>query len=403
MPAYFYKAKDKSGTPVEGVIEADTTETVAGILLAKKLTILDISLQPQTNALAKINSLFGKKVPIKELVIFFRQMAVMLGANMPLVKSLRILAKQTKHEHFYAVISGLADEVDGGSALSSAMGFYQDVFSKFFINIIRSGETSGRLAEVMNYLADQKEKDYDLESRVKGAMLYPAFIVVVLLVVGIIVMTFVVPNITAVLIESGATLPFITKALINGSSFLRNYWWLVMMIVAFVLVAFMYEIKTPAGRAVMDEFKMKIPIFGRIFRNIYLVRICRSFATLVKGGVPIASALDIVKDVVDNAVYEKVLAEAVRSVEEGNQISESLLASPHIPSIMGQMIAVGEESGKLEEVLERVAEFYSRETDNMVRNLSNLIEPFIMVFLGLAVGLFVAAVIMPMWQLSSSF
>jgi len=403
MPIYYFKAKDKLGADIDGVLDAATVEAAANILMAKKLTVLDIALQPRKDYLSFFSGLFSKKVPVKELVIFFRQMAVMLEANMPLVRVLRILAKQTQNEYFKSIISGLADEVDGGSTLSSAMEFYEDIFSKFYVNIIRSGETSGRLSEVMNYLADQKEKDYDLESRVRGAMLYPAFIISVLVAVAFIVMAFVVPNITAVLMESGATLPLITRILIATSDILRNYWWLLLIVAIAFSSGLLYEIKTPFGRAVFDEFKLKIPIFGQIYRNIYIVRICRSFATLVKGGVPIAVSLSIVKDVVDNAVYEQVLAEAGRSVEEGNQISESLLASRYIPTIMSQMVSVGEESGKLEEILERVAEFYSREIDNTVRNLSNLIEPVIMVFLGVAVGLFVAAVILPMWQLSSSF
>ena len=403
MPIYYYKAKDKSGAAIDGVMDAATTEAAATSLMAKKLTVLDIALQPKKDYFSALSFILSKKVPVKDLVIFFRQMAVMLDANMPLVRALRILVKQTTNDYFKSVIIGLADEVDGGSTLSSAMEFYGDVFSKFFVNIVRSGETSGRLSEVMNYLADQKEKDYDLESRVKGAMLYPAFIIVVLFVVAFIVMIFVVPNITAVLIESGATLPLITRVLIGSSDFLRNYWWLVLLVVVALGGGIMYEIKTPSGRALFDELKLKIPIFGKVYRNIYIVRICRSFATLVKGGVPIAVSLSIVKDVVDSAVYEKVLEEAERSVEEGNQISESFMTSPDIPSIMSQMISVGEESGKLEEILERIADFYSREIDNTVRNLSNLIEPVIMVVLGVAVGLFVAAVILPMWQLSSSF
>lgn len=403
MQVYHYKAKDKAGHSIEGIVDAATVDEAAAILIERKLTILDLTLQPKQDFMTSLNAIFLKKVPVKDLVIFFRQMAVMLDAQMPLVKALRILIKQTKNENFRNIINELANEVDGGSALSIAMESHPEVFSKFFINIIRSGETSGRLSEVMNYLADQKEKDYDLESRVKGAMMYPAFIVVVLLVVAFIVVAFVVPNITAVLVESGAELPFITKMLIGFSNIVRSYWWLIIMVVIILIGAFMYESRTPSGKALIDKIKLRIPIFGKVFRNIYIVRICRSFATLVKGGVPIAVSLAIVREVVDNAVYEQVLAEASRSVDEGNQISESFMLSPDIPSIVSQMISVGEETGKLEEILERVAEFYSREIDSVVRNLSTLLEPIIMVFLAVAVGIFVAAVMLPMWQLSSTF
>jgi len=403
MQIYHYKAKDKAGHSIEGIVDAATMDEAASILIERKFTILDLTLQPKQDLMASLNAIFFKKIPVKDLVIFFRQMAVVLDAQMPLVKALRILIKQTKNENFRSIINELANEVDGGSALSIAMESYPEVFSKFFVNIIRSGETSGRLSEVMNYLADQKEKDYDLESRVKGAMMYPAFIVVVLLIVAFIVVAFVVPNITAVLVESGAELPLITKMLIGFSNIVRSYWWLIIMIVIAMIGAYMYESRTPSGKALIDKLQLRIPIFGKVFRNIYIVRICRSFATLVKGGVPIAVSLAIVREVVDNAVYEQVLSEASRSVDEGNQISESFMQSSDIPSIVSQMISVGEETGKLEEILERVADFYSREIDSVVRNLSTLLEPIIMVFLAVAVGIFVAAVMLPMWQLSSTF
>lgn len=403
MPAFYYKAKNKSGASIDGVVDAPSMDEAAAILIDRKLTILELAPQTKQDFMTTINAVFFHKVPIKDLVVFFRQMAVMLDAQMPLVKALRILIKQAKNEHFRDIINELANEVDGGSTLSVAMEGYPETFSKFFVNIIRSGETSGRLSEVMNYLADQKEKDYDLESRVKGAMMYPAFIIVVLIVVAFIVVAFVVPNITAVLIESGAELPFITKLLIGSSNILRSYWWLIALVVIALIGGFSFEVRTPSGKALADKVKLRIPIFGKVFKNIYIVRICRSFATLVKGGVPIAVSLAIVREVVDNAVYEQVLAEASRSVDEGNQISESFMQSPDIPSIVSQMISVGEETGKLEEILERVADFYSREIDNTVRNLSSLLEPIIMIVLGVAVGIFVAAVMLPMWQLSSTF
>jgi type IV pilus assembly protein PilC len=254
----------------------------------------------------------------------------------------------------------------------------------------------------MNYLADQKEKDYDLESKVKGAMIYPAFILAVLGVVGFIAMAFIIPNITALLVESGAPMPLLTRILMGVAGFFNHFWWLIIIIVVGFAGGWLAWIKTEMGRNFFDQAKLRIPVFGKIFRQIYIVRICRSFATLIRGGVPIATALDIVKEVADNKVYEKILAEAVKAVDEGNPLSEALL-DPNIPVVVSQLVSVGEETGKLDEVLERAAEFYAREVDNMVKNLSTLIEPAIMVFLGLTVGLFVAAVILPMWQLSSSF
>lgn len=403
MPIFYYKAKNKSGHTVSGTVDSGSVDAAAEALSVQNLAIISISQRPVNPYAFLANFFVFNKVSSKDLVIFFRQLAVMLEANLPIVKALRILSEQAKNENLKNIIAGLADEIDGGSPLSASMNFYPEVFSKFYVNIIKSGETSGRLSEVMDYLADQKEKDYDLEAKVKGAMIYPAFIVAVLVVVGFIVVAFVIPNITAVLVESGVALPLLTRILITVANFLRSFWWLVVLLAICFSGLWLYWIKTPSGRNFYDEMKLRLPIFGTVFQNIYVVRICLSFATLVKGGVPIALALDIVKDVVDNAVYAEILGEAVRSVDEGNQVSEAFTNQKYVPIIVSQMISIGEESGKLDEVLERAADFYAREIDNTVRNLSNLIEPIIMVVLGLAVGLFVAAVILPMWQLSSSF
>ena len=401
MAVYYYKARNKSGENIEGTVDAANQEAAASILLSRKLAILDISQKPRNYYVYLLNSFLLNHVSGKDMVVFFRQLAVMLDSNMPLVRALRILVHQTKNEYFRNVIAGVADEVEGGSKLSSAMEFYPDVFSRFYVKIILSGETSGRLSEVMSYLADQREKDYDLTAKIRGAMIYPAFIVAVLLVVAFIVVVFVIPNITAILIAAGAPLPLITIILIDTSNIFRDFWWLILILVAVAVIFWLYWIRTSKGRAMVDKLKLQVPIFGKIYQDVYVVRICLSFATLIKGGVPIAAALEVVKEVVDNVVYEQILVEAARNVDEGNPISEGL-SGTFIPLVVTQMISVGEESGRLEEILSKIADFYSREIDNTVRNLSNIIEPVIMIILGVAVSLFVAAVILPMWQLSSA-
>jgi len=403
MPIYKYKAKDRRGNMVEAAMDAVSTEAVANFLLEKKLAIIDIYPQASLNVWYLQKLLFFKRVSNKDLVIFFRQLAVMIEANIPLVRGLRILVRQTKNDYLRDVIDKVADEVEGGASFSSALEAYPEVFTKFYVNILRSGETSGRLSEVMDYLADQKEKDYDLEAKVRGAMIYPAMIVLVLGVVGFIVVAFVIPGITQMLVESGAQIPLITRLMMNLANFLRDFWWLVLAGVIALVIIFLAARRTPEGKRFLDLVKINIPIFGKIFRDIYVVRFCQSFATLIKGGVPIAQGLAVVKEVVDNKLYEEMIADAIVSVNEGNQISESLAASKYLPPVVANMISVGEESGKLEEVLDKAADFYSKEIDNSVRNLSNLIEPLIMIFLGIAVAMFVIAVILPMWQLSSAF
>lgn len=402
MAIFIYKAKNSRGRSIQGVVEAANEEVVANLLSDKELSIIKIEKKDAVGLDRYRLSLF-KKVKSKELVVFFRQFSVMIQANLPILKSMRILIKQTENKKLKDAIVGITSEIEGGSRLSDAMANYPDIFSNFFVNLIKSGETSGRLAEVMEYIAEQQEKDYELQSKIKGAMIYPVFILTGLIIVAFVVMTFVIPQITGILSDSGVTLPWTTKLLIGTSSVFQNWWWQIIVAAILLAVVFAAAIKSPRGKAVVDRLKLKIPVFGNIFKDIYVVRFTRSFHTLLKGGVPIAKALEVVKEVVGNRVFEDILADTIRQVDEGNSIVDSLVDKKEMPVMVAQMISVGEESGGLEGVLEELSKFYSREIDNYVRNLSSLIEPIIMVLLGVAVAIFVAAVIMPMWQLSASF
>lgn len=402
MAIFIYKAKNSRGRSIQGVVEAANEEAVANLLSDKELSIIKIEKKDAVGLDRYRLSLF-KKVKSKELVVFFRQFSVMIQANLPILKSMRILIKQTENKKLKDAIVGITSEIEGGSRLSDAMANYPDIFSNFFVNLIKSGETSGRLAEVMEYIAEQQEKDYELQSKIKGVMIYPVFILTGLIIVAFVVMTFVIPQITGILSDSGVTLPWTTKLLIGTSSVFQNWWWQIIVAAILLAVVFAAAIKSPRGKAVVDRLKLKIPVFGNIFKDIYVVRFTRSFHTLLKGGVPIAKALEVVKEVVGNRVFEDILADTIRQVDEGNSIVDSLVDKKEMPVMVAQMISVGEESGGLEGVLEELSKFYSREIDNYVRNLSSLIEPIIMVLLGVAVAIFVAAVIMPMWQLSASF
>lgn len=403
MSLFSYKAKSQNNQLIEGTIDAISEDVVVSLLLEKGLSVIEIKKQTTKDFENQILG-FLNRVKSKEKVIFFRQLSVMIDANLPIVKALRILVKQASNKYFKTIISGIADEVDGGSKLSQGMAIYPNVFSDFYTNIVASGETSGRLSEVMEYLADQQEKDYDLQSKVKGAMIYPAFILSGLLIVGIVVMIFVVPQMTQMLKESGVKLPLVTRMLLGTSDFFRYYWYLVVIGIVAVGGGFWFTInKTISGRKYFDLFKIKIPVFGKIAVNVYVVRMTRSLNTLLKGGVPASKALRVVERIVGNTVYEKMINQAISDVDEGSSLADSILANQYVPVLVSQMISVGEETGKLEEVLEKLTEFYGREIDNSVANLSVLIEPIIMIFLGIVVGGFVAAVIMPMWQLSAAF
>ncbi len=400
MPIFEYRVRDKKADNVRGMVDAVSEEAVAALLVEKGLTIISIERRRADSLLDAMNFI-GGKVTTKDLVVFFRQMAVMIDAGMPVVKALRTLVRQTQNKKLKATIAGLADEVEGGITLSGAMEDFPHIFNNFYINIIKSGESTGGLSNVLDYLADQKEKDYDLESSIKGEMIYPVFIICALFVVAFILLTFVMPKMMEMIRDSGADLPATTQLLMSVSGFFASYWILILAAVVAAALWLVYYFRTSRGKVRLDHLQINIPVFGPIFRYIYIVRMCRSLSTLLKGGVPIALGLQVVRDVVSNSVYYDIISQTMREVAEGNSMSDALVVSKHMPVMVSQMIAVGEEIGKVEEILDKLADFYSREISNRVHNLSKMIEPVVMIILGIVVAVFISAIILPVWQLSN--
>ncbi|MDP2709364.1 MAG: type II secretion system F family protein [bacterium] len=400
MPIFKYKAFDKNKNVKEGMVEAGSREYVGEILAEKGYSIVSVS---ETSSLKKISLPFLNRISAKDIVIFSRQFSVLISANVAMVQALKILVDQTNNINLKMTASEVADEVDAGSTLSEALGKRVNIFSNFYVSVIRSGETSGKLDEVLNYLADEMEKDYDMMSKIRGAMIYPAFVLTSLIGVGIVMMIFVVPKLTGILTESGAELPITTKILIGTSGFMSEYWWLLLITAVGSFSAFKYYVKRPRGRRQFDYLKLKLPIFGRLFQLIYLVRFTRSMNTLIVGGVTIADSLKVAAEVVGNKIYQELIEETIKEVEDGNSISSVFLESAVIPKMVSQMLNIGEKTGKMDVILERITNFYSREVANIVANLMTLMEPLIMVIMGLAVGVMVAAVILPMYNLATQF
>jgi Type II secretory pathway, component PulF len=327
----------------------------------------------------------------------------MISANVPVVESLLILIEQTDNFSLKKMIADIAFEVDAGSLLSDAFEKRPDIFSNFFVNIIRSGETSGKLDEVLNYLADEMEKNYDMSSKVKGAMIYPIFILVGLAGVGVVLLVYVIPNLTSMLTESGAELPFATQVVIWISDFLIKYSVLILIALAGLVFLARLYLKTYNGRRNIDNFALHMPIFGTLFKYIYLMRFTRSLSTLLKGGVTITKSLEVVADVVSNIIYKEIILATLESINDGNPLSTVMDNEPVIPKMVPQMLAVGERTGKIDVVLDKITDFYGRESDKMLANLSTLMEPVIMTIMGIGVGIMVAAVLMPMYNMASQF
>jgi type IV pilus assembly protein PilC len=301
------------------------------------------------------------------------------------------------------MLSEIAFEVDGGAFLSDAFAKRPKVFSDFFVNIVRSGESSGKLDEVLDYLADEMEKGYDMSSKIKGAMIYPGFILVSLVGVGIILMLYVIPNLTSMLTETGMVLPWSTRVVIAISNFLQKYIILLLVFIVGIVILVRMYLKTYSGKRNLDIVKLRMPIFGVMFKYIYLMRFTRSLSTLLKGGVTITRSLEIVADVVGNTIYKELILATLESINDGNPLSTVMENSNDVPKMVPQMIAVGEKTGKIDIVLDRITEFYSRESSNMLDNLSKLMEPLIMVIMGVGVGIMVAAIILPMYNMASQF
>jgi type IV pilus assembly protein PilC len=400
MALFQYKAVSSSGSVSKGVVDAPNLMAASELLEEKGLVVLQLNQGKKAGISINLNFLGGVKQ--RDVVIFSRQLAVMVAATVPIVPSLRILNAQMESPALKNIAKEMADDVDGGLQMSQAFAKHPEAFNRFFVAMIRSGETSGRLDEVLNYLADQMEKDYDLSSRIKGAMVYPAFIVTGLVVVGTIMMIFVIPKITALLIDSGVKLPFATRLLIAISSFMVNYWWVLLLLGVAGGATLRAYLKTKAGRIVWDNFKLYFPIFGMIVKKVIIVRMARSLSTLIRGGVTIGTALEITGEVVDNAFFQDILAKTIKEVQDGNSITTVMSESKVVPKIVSEMMAVGEKTGKLDDILERLAGFYDREVSALVASLTSLIEPIIMVVMGLGVALMVVAVMLPMFQLANA-
>ena len=401
MSIFRYKARTKKGKIKSGIDIGLNENDLITKFRRKEMEI--ISLIPAGNDFETKLKLFVERSNTKDLVIFSRQFSVMISANVPVVESLLILIEQTENFSLKNLIADIAFEVDAGSLLSDAFEKRPAVFSNFFVNIIRSGETSGKLDEVLDYLANEMEKSYDMASKVKGAMIYPIFILTALVGVAIVLMVYVIPNLTSVLTESGGELPFATKAVIAVSNFLTKYLlFLVLVVIGLGFLVRMY-INTHNGRRNLDIVKLNMPIFGTLFKYIYLMRFTRSLSTLLKGGVTITKSLEIVAEVVSNTIYEEIILATLESINDGNPISTVMENEPTIPKMVPQMLAVGERTGKIDVVLDKITDFYGREADKMLANLSTLMEPIIMVIMGVGVGMMVAAVIMPMYNMASQF
>ncbi|MBI2415289.1 MAG: type II secretion system F family protein [Candidatus Kerfeldbacteria bacterium] len=401
MSFFVYIAKNHLGQTTKGTVEAATIEAAGEALREQQLIVLSLNERSAQSAIESIERLINR-VGTKEITFFARQLAVLMSATIPVVRALKILIRQSTNPRLQAVIAEIAADVDGGMKLSQAMGRHPTVFNQFFVHMIRAGETTGRLDQVLEYLADQEEKDYILRNRIRGAMVYPIFIFATMIGVGTTMMIYVIPRLATIITQSGAELPWPTKVLLGTSAFLQQWWLVLLIAIIGVSVGLYFYIHTLAGRWYFDWIKIHIPIIGPLYQRIALTRFAVSFSNLLLSAVPVTKALEIVGDVVNNAVYHNLIEQTIIEVENGNAIASVFIRSKDIPPLVSQMLSVGEETGKIDEILKKMGAFYSQQVETGIATLTSLIEPIIILLLGIAAAIMVTGILLPIYSITES-
>jgi type IV pilus assembly protein PilC len=398
MATFKYAVRDKAGKPVEGTLDGDNKDAVSAKL--RSMGYIIVSLEQQGGILASLSSIsFGTGVKPRDITLFSRQFATMIGAGLSLTKCLSILGQQTESAALRVIITQIGRDVESGQSLSDAMSRHPKVFPPIFVNMVRSGETGGVLDEVLNRVADHFEREATIKGRIKSAMTYPIAMGSLVLLILIAMLIFVVPTFQSMFASLGGTLPLPTQILVNISDGARGLSGLLTVIgVIALVVLFRWWKSTDSGRYTWDGIKLRMPVFGTLIRKMALSRFTRTFGTLTAAGVPILSALDIVGSTSGNEVIHRAVSKVRSAIKEGETIAKPLGENPIFPAMVVQMIAVGEETGALDAMLGKIADFYDEEVTTGVDGLTSLIEPLMMASLGLVVGGIVIALYLPMFQ-----
>ena len=401
MPKYTYKAQlMATGAEMEGVAEAnDKFELAKNMKVEGKLLLTATEITKGSFNMDKINA-FLSRVDLREKIIFARNLATMIQAGLPLSRALAIFLKQTQNPKFREVLRSVIDDINKGTALSDAMAKFPKVFEPVFVSMVRAGEESGGLVEALNVVGGQMEKTYSIKKKVKGAMMYPAMVILVMIVVGILMMIYVVPGLAASFKEAGAQLPPLTKIVITVSDFLQNDSLLALLFAAVLSGVFWWFKGTPFGDRAITWAIIRFPVFGKLVKEFNSALVTRTLSSLISAGVDIVHAIEITEDVIGNVYYKETLEKAKANVQKGVPLSKIFIDHADIyPVMVGDMMEVGEETGQLSGMLLKIALFYEEEVDQATADMSKLIEPLLMATIAVFVGIFAVAMITPMYSL----
>jgi len=396
---YRYYAKNLSGEGMEGETEARDRLELARTLRQKGYTLVSFKEKGGKRKFSPFSRLFGG-VPVDEKIIFSRNLSVMISAGVPLAKSLSVLRRQTRNKKFKAVIGSLGDEINKGNTLSEGMKKHPAVFSPLFTAMVKVGEETGKLSDSLELITDQLERDHTLRKKIKGAMMYPSIILAAMALISVLMLVYVVPTLVSTFKELGIKLPMSTRAVIALSNFFVNQ---TAAFAAAVVAAIFFGgwfFRSETGKKLLNIFALKFPLFSPLVKKINSARTARTLSSLIGSGVDVIEALSITKNVLQNHKYKKVLEQAEKDIQKGLPLSQSFKEAEELyPVLVGEMMAVGEETGKLSEMLLRIAVFYEEEVSETTKNMSAIIEPILMIFIGAAVGFFAISMIKPMYSM----
>jgi type IV pilus assembly protein PilC len=400
---YLYQTVNKNGEREEGSIEAFSIDVAISNLQKKGLIISSIKPKEEDNdgdILKKIP--FLNRVSNKEIVILSRQMSTLFEAQVSVLKVFKLIATGTENVTLRKHLLEVVDDLQGGAAMSSALAKHPDIFSDFYINMVKSGEESGHIDQTFSYLADYMDRTYEVTSKAKNALIYPAFVIFTFIAVMVLMFTVIVPKISLIIKESAQDVPFYTKIVFFVSDFFVNYWHVLVLLLAAGITGIIWYARTQEGRVWISNVRLYIPYVGDLYRKLYLSRFSDNMSTMVLSGIPMLKAIEVTASVIDNEVYKGILNEASAKVKAGQALSVALSDKKEIPSILVQMVKVGEETGELGSILKTMSKFYQREVINAVDTLIGMIEPVMIVALGVGVGILLASVLMPIYNIASS-
>ncbi len=401
-----YKAIDQSNIQREGTVEAPTIDAAISAVQKRGYTLVSIDEAVRSGSLADLLHIefsFFQSVSNKEVVILSRQISTLFQAQVSPLRIFRLLSAEVENPQLKLAMNQIVEDLQAGSSISRALAAHPDIFSSFYVNLVRSGEESGSLEKAFDYLADYLDRQYEVVSKARNALVYPAFVIAVFIAVMGLMLTLVIPSIAKILTDAGQELPIYTRIVIGISNFMVDYIAVILIALASGAIGLWRFSKTGVGKRTIDEFIISVPYLGDLQRKLLLTRICDNLATMLGNGVSMIQALEVTADVVDNTVYKEIIELSLTEVKGGRSFADAIAEYPEIPGVLAQMAKVGEETGSLASILTTLANFYRREVNNAVDTLIGLIEPAMIVMLGLGVGVLLASVLMPIYNLSSAF